>query len=72
MSEIYSPVFSDAFAFKSLCPRLQRAPSSQCRDAIETLCRGSQRRGPVSPNSCRRCGASPAESDLVRSQRTEL
>jgi len=27
MSEIYSPVFSDAFAFKSLCPRLQRAPS---------------------------------------------
>jgi len=32
-------------------------------DAIETLCRGSQRRGPVSPNSCRRCGASPAESD---------
>jgi len=30
MSEIYSPVFSDAFAFKSLCPRLQRAPSSKC------------------------------------------
>jgi len=27
MSEIYSPVFSDTFAFKSLCPRLPCAPS---------------------------------------------
>jgi len=63
MSKIYSPVFSDAFAFKSLCPRLQRALSITMPWCRWRRCIGSQRQWvPVSPNSCRRCGASPAES----------